>query len=245
MSIIRQVVLDTETTGINKFGIHYEGHNIIEIGAIEIINRRLTNNNFHVYIKPNRLVDPEAFKIHGISDDFLQTKPSFEEIVNDFIDFIYDAELIIHNAFFDIGFINYEFFKLKKNIPNISNFCTIIDTLSIARKMFPGKRNNLNALCDRYMIDNSKRVLHGALLDAEILSDVYLAMTGGQTSFSFESNKKTFSTKNEQKTQILKNNKNNFKILYASPDELIEHEKILDIIDKKSNKCCFWRKNDK
>ena len=165
--ITRQIVLDTETTGMNKLGVHYEGHNIIEIGAVEVINRRLTGRNFHVYIKPERLVDPEAFEVHGISDEFLEDCPSFAEIADEFLAYIRGAELIIHNASFDIGFMDYEFQKLNRDIPLTETFCQITDSLAMARELFPGKRNNLDALCDRYLIDNSKRTLHGALLDAE------------------------------------------------------------------------------
>ncbi|SUC20511.1 DNA polymerase III subunit epsilon [Proteus mirabilis] len=184
--ITRQIVLDTETTGMNKLGVHYEGHNIIEIGAVEVINRRLTGRNFHVYIKPERLVDPEAFEVHGISDEFLEDCPSFAEIADEFLAYIRGAELIIHNASFDIGFMDYEFQKLNRDIPLTETFCQITDSLAMARELFPGKRNNLDALCDRYLIDNSKRTLHGALLDAEILADVYLAMTGGKTALAFQ-----------------------------------------------------------
>ena len=181
----RQIVLDTETTGMNMIGVHYEGHRIIEIGAVEVINRRLTGNNFHVYLKPDRLVDPEAFGVHGIADEFLLDKPTFADIADDFLAYIKGAELVIHNASFDIGFMDYEFSKLQRGIPKTETFCQITDSLAMARKMFPGKRNSLDAICSRYEIDNSKRVLHGALLDSEILAEVFLIMTGGQTSLAF------------------------------------------------------------
>lgn len=173
----RQIVLDTETTGMNQFGAHYEGHCIIEIGAVEMINRRLTGNNFHIYIKPNRPVDPDAIKVHGITDEMLADKPMFNEVAQQFIDYIQGAELLIHNAPFDVGFMDYEFKKLNLNI-NTDEICMVTDTLQMARQMYPGKRNSLDALCDCLGIDNSKRTLHGALLDAEILADVYLTMTG-------------------------------------------------------------------
>ncbi len=184
-AITRQIVLDTETTGMNQIGAHYEGHKIIEIGAVEVINRRLTGNNFHVYLKPDRLVDPEAFGVHGIADEFLLDKPTFADVADEFMDYIRGAELVIHNASFDIGFMDYEFSKLNRGIGKTETFCKITDSLALARKMFPGKRNSLDALCSRYEIDNSKRTLHGALLDAQILADVYLMMTGGQTSMAF------------------------------------------------------------
>ena len=176
----RQIVLDTETTGMNQLGAHYEGHCSIEIGAVELINRRYTGNNFHIYIKPDRPVDPDAIKVHGITDEMLADKPEFKEVAQDFLDYINGAELLIHNAPFDVGFMDYEFRKLNLNVKT-DDICLVTDTLQMARQMYPGKRNNLDALCDRLGIDNSKRTLHGALLDAEILADVYLMMTGGQT----------------------------------------------------------------
>ena len=164
----RQIVLDTETTGMNQIGAHYEGHCIIEIGAVEMINRKYTGNNFHIYIKPDRLVDPDAIKVHGITDEMLVDKPDFKTIAQDFIEYIRGAELLIHNAPFDVGFMDYEFRKLGLDIKT-TDICLVTDTLQMARQMYPGKRNSLDALCDRLGIDNSKRTLHGALLDAEIL----------------------------------------------------------------------------
>lgn len=243
-AITRQIVLDTETTGMNKLGVHYEGHNIIEIGAVEVINRRLTGRNFHVYIKPDRLVGPEAFEVHGISDEFLQDKPVFADIADEFIEFIRGAELVIHNAPFDIGFMDYEFRKLNRGIPPTSEFCTITDSLVLARKIFPGKRNNLDALCDRYLIDNSKRTLHGALLDAEILSDVYLAMTGGQTSLAFSMESESSNTEQANEIQRIERPVSGLKIIYASDEEIAEHEARLDIVDKKGGKPCLWRQTE-
>ncbi|KPD03536.1 DNA polymerase III subunit epsilon [Moellerella wisconsensis] len=240
-AIKRQIVLDTETTGMNKLGVHYEGHNIIEIGAVEVINRRLTGRNFHIYIKPDRLVDPEAFGIHGISDEFLMDKPVFADIADEFIEFIRGAELVIHNASFDIGFMDYEFRKLNRGIPPTAEFCQITDSLALARTLFPGKRNNLDALCDRYMIDNSKRQLHGALLDAEILSDVYLAMTGGQTSLAFSLEMESSNENSIQEIQRVERPVSGLKVIYANATELIEHESRLDLVDKKSGKSCLWR----
>lgn len=238
--IIRQIFLDTETTGINKSGIHYEGHNIIEIGAVEAINRRLTGKYFHTYIKPNRLVDFEAFKVHGISNDFLKNKPFFHEIADDFLNFIKNSELIIHNAPFDVGFIDYEFSKLDREILSVSNIFKITDSLKMARKIFPGKKNNLNALCERYNINNSKRALHGALLDAQLLSKVYMAMTGGQISLDFSSNlnKNNYLFKDKA---FNKENKKKLIVIHANEDELNEHEKKLDLIEKKSKKSPIWR----
>ncbi|WJV52900.1 DNA polymerase III subunit epsilon [Pectobacteriaceae bacterium CE70] len=239
--ITRQIVLDTETTGMNKLGVHYEGHRIIEIGAVEVINRRLTGRHFHVYTRPDRLVDPEAYNIHGISDEFLANKPSYADVTDDFLAFIRGAELVIHNAMFDIGFMDYEFRMLNRNIPKTETFCKITDSLLMARKLFPGKRNNLDALCDRYLIDNSKRTLHGALLDAEILAEVYLAMTGGQTSLSFsmegESQRQGDAS---EAIQRIARPTSSLSVVYANAEELQAHEKRLDLIVKKGGSC-LWR----
>ncbi|MFP3019260.1 MAG: DNA polymerase III subunit epsilon [Arsenophonus sp.] len=239
--ITRQIVLDTETTGMNKVGMHYEGHNIIEIGAVEVINRHITGYYFHVYIKPERLIDPKAFEIHGISNDFLKDKPNFSEIADEFLDFILGAELVIHNAPFDIGFIDYEFSKLNRNIPPMTNFFQITDSLLLARKLFPGKRNNLNALCERYHIDNSKRKLHGALLDAEILAEVYMLMTGGQTSLDFSFNLDTDSEIYIDDIKRIKRSSVGLTVIYANQKEISAHEEKLDFIEKKSKKIPLWR----
>ncbi|MGP7972928.1 DNA polymerase III subunit epsilon [Proteus mirabilis] len=238
--ITRQIVLDTETTGMNKLGVHYEGHNIIEIGAVEVINRRLTGRNFHVYIKPERLVDPEAFEVHGISDEFLEDCPSFAEIADEFLAYIRGAELIIHNASFDIGFMDYEFQKLNRDIPLTETFCQITDSLAMARELFPGKRNNLDALCDRYLIDNSKRTLHGALLDAEILADVYLAMTGGQTALAFSMEGEPSEEQKGDDIQRIVRPVRGLRVIKASAEELVEHEARLDLVVKKGGHC-LWR----
>lgn len=236
----RQIVLDTETTGMNMIGTHYEGHCIIEIGAVEVINRRLTGNNFHVYLKPDRLVDPEAFGVHGIADEFLADKPTFADIADDFIAYIDGAELVIHNASFDIGFMDYEFGKLKRNIPKTETFCQITDSLAMARRMFPGKRNSLDALCSRYEIDNSKRTLHGALLDSEILADVFLIMTGGQTSLSFSMEGEKEEQRGGDTIHRIARPTSGLRVLRASEQELVEHEKRLDLVQKKGGSC-LWR----
>lgn len=173
---MRQIALDTETTGIG----HESGHRVIEIGCIELVNRKLTGRTFHTYLNPERAVDDGAFKVHGISDQFLKDKPLFKSVSTEFLEFIDKAELIIHNAVFDLGFLNAELSRLPHS-KKMEEYSSVIDTLVLARKKHPGQRNSLDALCKRYDVDNTNRQLHGALLDAQILAQVYLAMTGGQT----------------------------------------------------------------
>ncbi|WP_302142847.1 DNA polymerase III subunit epsilon [Halomonas alkalicola] len=184
---MRQIILDTETTGIDP----REGHRLIEIGAVEMVNRRLTGNTYHQYINPERQIEAEAVGVHGITDERVANEPRFAEIADAFWAFIEGAELVIHNAPFDVGFIDHEFERLNRargepRLGPVAAHCGILDTLVMAREKHPGQRNNLDALCKRYEIDNGHRVLHGALLDAEILADVYLAMTGGQTALSLD-----------------------------------------------------------
>lgn len=239
----RTLVLDTETTGINIPGMQdTDKHRIIEIGAVEIINRKLTGKIFHSYIQPNRLIDPEAFSVHGISSDFLADKPIFAEIADEFINFIYGGELVIHNATFDIGFIDYEFHSLNRGIGNIESFCRIIDSLVIARKLFPGKRNSLDALCDRYLINKTTRHLHSALIDAKILAEVYLLMTGGQMSMTFSTEENHDNNVQKQITSALKScSSSSLKVIYANDVEIVAHEKYLDLVER-SNSSCLWRK---
>lgn len=236
--IVRQVVLDTETTGMNMTGQPQIGHNIIEIGAVEVINRRLTGRTFHVYIKPPREVDEEAIRVHGITNEFLQDKPAFAEIADDFLAFIKGAELIIHNAPFDVAFMDQEFSYLKDPPPKTAEMCTVTDSLQLARKMYPGKRNNLDALCDRLGIDNSKRVLHGALLDAEILADVFLMMTGGQIALLVDEENTTAQIGEE--VVKVSYDLSNAVVLNASDEELNAHETFLALIEKKSKGNCIW-----
>jgi len=174
---VRQIVLDTETTGLETS----QDHRIIEIGCIELVDRRITDNHWHHYVNPDREIDAGAFEVHGISNESLKDKPRFRDVAQDFLDYIKGAELVIHNAPFDIGFLNHELGKLDDETSSIDSYCTVLDTLVMARQKHPGQKNNLDALCKRYEIDNSQRSLHGALLDARILADVYLIMTGGQT----------------------------------------------------------------
>lgn len=229
----RQIVLDTETTGINP----KEGHRIIEIGCVEMLNRRLTNNRFHVYLNPDREIDAGAIEVHGISNEFLKDKPHFVDIADDFMAFIADAELIIHNAPFDVGFINHEFSLLGRGETALDSHCTVMDTLSYARQKHPGARNSLDALCKRYGIDNSHRELHGALLDAEILADVYLLMTGGQASLLDEHS--DFNDQQQQAQYRLDPNRPSLKIIGCDSDELAAHAQRLAKITKVAGHCVW------
>jgi DNA polymerase-3 subunit epsilon len=195
---MRQVILDTETTGLTT----EHGHRIIEIGCVELVNRKLTGKHYHQYINPQRDIDEGAMAVHGISNDFLQNKPYFGDITKEFMDFIIDAELIIHNAPFDVGFINYELKLLKNSWKPLTDYCRIIDTLAMARQLHVGQRNSLDALCKRYSIDNSQRELHGALLDANLLARVYLAMTGGQATLFAEAEADELSKQEQTETTL-------------------------------------------
>lgn len=243
--IVRQVVLDTETTGMNMAGGPPQiGHNIIEIGAVEVINRRLTGRTFHVYVKPPREVDEEAIRVHGITNEFLQDKPVFAEIADEFLAFIEGAELIIHNAPFDVAFMDQEFSYLPNPPAKTAEMCTVTDSLQMARRMYPGKRNNLDALCDRLGIDNSKRVLHGALLDAEILADVFLMMTGGQISLLGEEETESTAavTEIEETFSPIILNAEDAIVLKATDEEEEGHLALLKMIEKKSKGNCLWTK---
>jgi len=233
----RLVVLDTETTGLNP----QEGHRIIEIGCVELINRRLTGNRFHVYINPNRIIDAGAIEVHGITNEFLDDKPHFNDIAEDFIGFITGAELVIHNAPFDVGFINHEFSRLA-NVHEVSSYSKVFDTLTYARKKHPGQRNSLDALCKRYGIDNSHRDLHGALLDAEILAEVFLLMTGGQASLLEDSQQKPENTKTDvKKQQLIVSNRPTLKVIHCNEDERDAHQQRLEAIEKSSGGCIWSR----
>lgn len=234
----RQIVLDTETTGLDTD----EGHRIIEIGCVELINRRLTRNNFHQYINPERAIEEGALSVHGITNFFLQDKPHFVDVVRDFLSFVKDAELIIHNAEFDVGFINHELVRIGEELGKIEDYCSILDTLSLARQTHPGQRNDLNALCRRYKIDNSQRDLHGALLDAEILADVYLAMTGGQTALLLDD---VGDASGPMHRLQAPGSRDKLKIVGANADEEIAHEEWLRLLDKETNGQCLWRVVDK
>ena len=237
----RQIVLDTETTGMNQFGAHYEGHCIIEIGAVEMLNRRYTGRKLHLYIKPDREVDPDAIKVHGITDEMLADKPDFAAVAQEFIEFIRGAELLIHNAPFDVGFMDYEFAKHQLNVKT-EDICLVTDTLQMARQMYPGKRNSLDALCDRLGIDNSKRTLHGALLDAEILGDVYLSMTGGQTSLFDDNEPEIIASAAQTQGKSAVGFTQDLLLQQPSEEERQAHSEYLKLINKKSKDNCLWDK---
>lgn len=232
---MRQIILDTETTGLEPT----QGHRIIEIGCVELINRRLTGKHYHQYLQPDREIDAGAIEVHGITNDFLRDKPRFADIVDEFMAFIAGAELVIHNAPFDVGFINHELNTLSSQWPVLEQHCEVLDTLKLARKMFPGQRNSLDALCKRLGIDNSQRDLHGALLDAEILADVYLAMTGGQSSLLLDSSNKD-EGQSVSITKALPADRQPLKVITATATELALHQQRLEQINKASDGACLW-----
>jgi DNA polymerase-3 subunit epsilon len=229
---MRQIVLDTETTGLNP----RTGDRVIEVGCVELNNRMLTGNNFHRYINPERDSEEGALAVHGLTTEFLSDKPKFAEIAAELREYINGAEVIIHNAPFDLGFLNHEFKLL--GLPTFSEHCSsVIDTLIHAKELHPGKRNSLDALCDRYGVSNSHRKLHGALLDAELLADVYLSMTRGQNSLSMEIEVETTSEGGLLEAVPLAE----IIIVAASADELVEHETVLGGLDKAVKGNCVWR----
>lgn len=230
---MRQIVLDTETTGLDPL----LGHRIIELGAVEIVNRRITDKVFHCYLNPEREVESGALQVHGISNEFLLDKPRFREVVKDLIDFVDGAELIIHNAPFDVAFLNAEL--SLANLDQITSYCPVItDTLRMAKDLHPGKRNSLDALCERYAIDNSTRTLHGALLDARLLAEVYLAITRGQDSLLMDAieaaRPAALAALAAEALQLI--------VLRATEEELVQHDARLEEIDKFSRGACIWKK---
>jgi DNA polymerase-3 subunit epsilon len=235
---VRQIILDTETTGLEP----REGHRIIEIGCVEMIDRRLTGNNYHIYLQPDRVIDDGAIEVHGITNEFLADKPRFSEIVDEFLEYIKGSELVIHNAPFDVGFINHEFEKVSPRYGTVADYCTVLDTLVMARKMHPGQKNNLDALCGRYYINNTHRELHGALLDAEILADVYLAMTGGQRALLLSDEEGSDGAKNNS-IRRLDSSRLPLTVVSANSDEISQHQAILENVDKASGGNCVWLKN--
>jgi DNA polymerase-3 subunit epsilon len=230
---MRQIVLDTETTGLNP----RSGDRIIEVGCVELINRRLTGNNFHAYINPERDSEEGALAVHGLTTDFLSDKPKFAEVANELRDYLSGAEIIIHNASFDVGFLDAEFARL--NFPRFAEHVgKITDTLQQAKEMHPGKRNSLDALCDRYGISNAHRTLHGALLDAELLAEVYLAMTRGQNSLSMDLSMEESAGGSGD---ILLAPIAEIIVVQATGDELLEHETVMKSLDKEVRGSCLWR----
>ena len=237
---MRQIVLDTETTGLEV----EKGHRIIELGCVELVNRRRTHRTLHHYLQPDREIDPGAQEVHGISVEMLAGKPRFAEIAREFVEFVSGAQLIIHNADFDLGFLNAELRLLPAGeggtAESIPDLCTVVDTLALARRLHPGQRNNLDALCKRYTVDNASREFHGALLDAQLLADVYLAMTGGQATLLLDQNQGATSAEQSTVRPIARENLP-LAVLRASSEELAEHERHLAVIDKQSGGKTVWR----
>lgn len=232
---MRQIVLDTETTGLDP----KDGHRIIEIGCVELINRRLTGNDFHQYLQPDRAVDEGAVEVHGITNEFLADKPRMQDIANTFLDYVRGAELIIHNAPFDVGFINHELQLLGSDWGNLEDIAQVTDSLVMAREMHPGQRNSLDALCKRYEVDNSSREYHGALLDARILAEVYLAMTGGQATLMLDEEEQADLGGGDElhrpiiKTQALQ-------VITPDEAELAEHEQMLEMLTAAAGRTIRW-----
>ena len=236
---MRQIILDTETTGLETT----QGHRIIEIGCVEVKDRKLTGNHYHQYIQPDREIDEGAIQVHGITNEFLTDKPRFIDIAEDFIAFIKEAQLVIHNAPFDIGFLNHEL-KLMEYGANVDSFCSVLDTLLLARDLHPGQRNSLDALCKRYDIDNSLRQKHGALLDAEILADVYLTMTGGQVSLSLGQHDEQSEAHIQSEPVVnISSSRSKLTVIQASASELDAHDDYIQLINKSSDNTCLWNES--
>ncbi len=233
---MRQIVLDTETTGLEP----EQGHRIIEIGCIELRNRRPSGRSYHQYINPERDLDPGAVDVHGLTAEFLADKPVFADIVDEFLEFTSGAELVIHNAPFDVGFINHELALLKPRREKIESVCAVLDSLGLARKRHPGQRNSLDALCKRYGVDNSRRELHGALLDAQLLAEVYLAMTGGQVTLSL-GRKRSGGSRRQDGVRPVDREGIALPVLRATNDEIAAHNKNLDALDEAAGGVCLWR----
>ncbi|OGI63401.1 MAG: DNA polymerase III subunit epsilon [Candidatus Muproteobacteria bacterium RBG_16_60_9] len=245
---MRQIVLDTETTGLEPSA----GHRIIEIGCVELVNRRFTGNTYHQYIKPDREIDAAAIEIHGITNEALADKPVFADVAKDFLEFVRGAELIIHNAAFDVGFINHELARVADETQSvfpdardarIEQLCAVIDSLTLARSLHPGQKNDLNSLCRRYSVDNSQRSFHGALLDAEILADVYLAMTGGQTTLFEDPHASNAGAGLESELRRI-HDKPPLPIIVATEAERAAHLAWIEEIDKSSGGRCVWKRLD-
>ena len=232
---MRQIALDTETTGLEV----QQGHRVIEIGAVELFERRVTRRTFHTYLNPDRAIDEGAREVTGIADEFLLDKPRFHEVVEDFLAFIEGAELIIHNAAFDVGFLDAELQRVGDRYGRIGDHAQVLDTLQMARERFPGQRNNLDALCRRLGVDNAHRDLHGGLLDAQLLAEVYLAMTSGQVAFELGFNREASDTARVRTMAPLARRP---PVLRASEDECRAHEARLDALEKSAG-ACIWRRD--
>jgi DNA polymerase-3 subunit epsilon len=231
---MRQVVLDTETTGLEVA----QGHRILEIGCVEIIGRKITRRHFHQYVNPQRDIDDGALEVHGITQRFLKDKPLFADVWESFFEFVKGSELIIHNAAFDIAFINSEMQMLSPELGSLTDYCSVIDSLELARNKHPGQKNNLDALCKRYNVDNAQRDLHGALLDAEILADVYLLLTGGQVTLGLgDENEGVMSGE----LKAIDKKRAPLKIIKATPEEMDRHFKKLDQLETSSESGCVWK----
>jgi DNA polymerase-3 subunit epsilon len=232
---MRQVVLDTETTGLEV----EQQHRVIEIGCVELLNRRLTGRRFHQYLNPERDIDEGAVQVHGLTRERLAKEPTFAHVHPEFLEFIRDAELIIHNAPFDVAFLNAEFARIEA-AHRVADLCRVLDSLALARQMHPGQRNSLDALCKRYSVDNSHREYHGALLDARILAEVYLAMTGGQGSLTLSAESDTVRSRAPQVEPL--RSLNRIVVISANDEETVAHEHILALLDKTSSGKTVWRR---
>ena len=235
---MKEIVLDTETTGLSP----QDGHKIIEIGCVELIDRQITKKHWHVYINPQREVEDEAIAVHGITNEFLNDKPVFADIADDFVEFVRDAELIIHNAPFDIGFLNHELKQLKTRYARVETLCTVTDSLALAREKHPGQRNSLDALCKRYHVDNTNRELHGALLDSELLAQVYLYMTGGQSQLFDTTDVSDAPDSTAEKTIEKPINREALPIIQPNEAELAAHQQYLTSMQEKG--ACEWLESD-
>jgi len=235
---MRQIVLDTETTGLEP----EQGHRIIEVGCVELLDRRLSGNNFHVYVQPDREIDAAAIEVHGITNEFLADKPRFADIAKDLLAYLGGAELVIHNAPFDVGFLDAELARVE-GLGVTTDYCSVLDTLLMARKMHPGQRNSLDALCGRYDVDNSRRDKHGALLDAEILADVYLAMTGGQRALLLDADNVSGSTDTGHVgIRRVERDSLELVVVRANAEEQDAHEERLAAIEKSAGVAAVWRR---
>ena len=235
MSDLRQIVLDTETTGLSP-----ENDRIVEIGCVEMMNRRLTNVNFHEYLNPQMPMPQGAFDVHGLSDEFLSDKPLFANVCSSFLDYVKGSQLIIHNASFDVGFLDAEIQRLNPSLGKLTDYCEVVDSLATARELHPGQRNDLDSLAKRYSIDNSHRTLHGALLDSEILAEVFLLMTGGQSALSLDEEISTgSSTSNKVKFDF---SEFSLPVIQANEDEITAHKSMLGDIEKASGGASLWQK---